>query len=52
MTELLLNLLDENIDWREEGAKAMEIVLKEAGGYPEQIRQLMQVRNVSFICLF
>ena len=47
MTELLLNLLDENIDWREEAAKAMEIVLKEAGGYPEQIRQLMQVRKIA-----
>ena len=43
MTELILNLLDENIDLREEAAKAMEIVLKEAGGYPDQIRQLLQV---------
>ena len=49
MTEILLNLLDENIDWREEGAKAMEIVLKEAGGYPDQIRQLMQVNNLSLV---
>ncbi len=43
MTELILNLLDENIEWREEAAKAMEIVLKEAGGFPDQIRQLLQV---------
>ena len=44
MTELILNLLDENIELREEAAKAMELVLKEAGGFPDQIRQLLQVR--------
>ena len=43
MTELILNLLDENIELREEAARAMEIVLKEAGGFPYQIRQLLQV---------
>ena len=43
MTELILNLLDENIELREEAARAMEIVLKEAGGFPDQIRQLLQV---------
>ncbi len=43
MTELILNLLDENIELREEAARAMELVLKEAGGFPDQIRQLLQV---------
>ena len=49
MTELILNLLDENIDLREEASKAMEIVLKEAGGYPDQIRQLLQVTTTDML---
>ena len=48
MTELILNLLDENIELREEAARAMELVLKEAGGFPDQIRQLLQVCRIFY----
>merc|ERR1711902_213941 len=44
MTELLLNLLDEDPDgWdlRQDALKAMENVLKEAGGFPNEIRDFM-----------
>lgn len=41
MTEIVLNLLDENPDAREEACKAMETVLKEAGSFPDEIRDLM-----------
>ena len=44
MTELLLNLLDEDPDgWdlRQDALKAMEGVLKEAGGFPNEIRDFM-----------
>ncbi len=45
MTEILLNLLDENPDsWelRQEALKTMELVLKEAGGFPNEIRAFME----------
>ena len=41
MTEVLLNLHEENPDLRDDLGKAMETVLKDCGGFPDQIRQLM-----------
>ena len=41
MSEVLLNLLDENPDLRDDVGKAMEMVLKECGGFPDEIRQIM-----------
>ena len=44
MTEMLLNLLDEDLDnWdlRQDAMKALETVLKEAGGFPNEIRDFI-----------
>ena len=44
MTEMLLNLLDEDLDnWdlRQDAMKALEQVLKEAGGFPNEIRDFI-----------
>ena len=44
MTELLLNALDDNPDafeLRQEALKSMELVFKEAGGFPNEIRDFM-----------
>ena len=49
MTELLLNLLDENPDsyeLRMEALKTMELVLKEAGGFPQEIRAFMETLDL------
>ena len=42
MTEVLLNILEENIDLREDGAKAMEILMKESGAFPTEIREYLE----------
>jgi len=41
MGEVLINLHEENPDLREDLGKAMETVLKECGGFPDEIRQIM-----------
>ena len=41
MTEVLLNILEENIDLREDGAKALEVIMKESGAFPTEIREYL-----------
>eukprot|EP00096_Caligus_rogercresseyi_P009361 TRINITY_DN316_c0_g2_i1.p2 TRINITY_DN316_c0_g2~~TRINITY_DN316_c0_g2_i1.p2 ORF type:complete len:1031 (-),score=293.92 TRINITY_DN316_c0_g2_i1:292-3384(-) len=38
MTEILLNVLDEKPQLREEALKAVEVVMKDSGQFPDQIR--------------
>ena len=42
MTEVLLNILEENIDLREDGAKALETIMKESGAFPTEIREYLE----------
>ena len=49
MTEMLLNLLDEDLDnWdlRQDAMKALEQVLKEAGGFPNEIRDFLMTLDL------
>ena len=42
MTEVLLNILEEDIGLREDGAKALEIIMKESGMFPTEIREYLE----------
>merc|ERR1719322_1885194 len=41
MTEVCLNILEEDIQLREEAYKAMEIIMKDAGAFPTEIREYL-----------
>ena len=41
MTEVCLNILEENIDVREDAYRAMEIIMKDAGAFPTEIREYL-----------
>ena len=41
MTEVLLNMLEEDIYLREDGAKALEVIMKESGSFPTEIREYL-----------
>ena len=41
MTEVCLNILEENIDQREDAYKAMEVIMKDAGAFPTEIREYL-----------
>ena len=38
---MLLNILEENLDLREDGAKALEVIMKESGAFPTEIREYL-----------
>lgn len=42
MSEVLLNILDENPDLRDDVSKAMEMVLKDCGEFPNEIRNILE----------
>ena len=42
MTEIMINLLEENPDIREDAVKACETVLKETGRFPDEIRRHLE----------
>ena len=42
MTEVMLNILEEDIYLREEGAKALEAIMKDAGAFPTEIREYLE----------
>ena len=42
MTEVMLNILEEDISAREEAAKAMETIMKDAGMFPTEIREYLE----------
>merc|ERR1712223_2114067 len=41
MTEVCLNILEDDIQLREEAYKAMEIIMKDAGAFPTEIREYL-----------
>ena len=43
MTEVCLNILEDDIQLREEAYKAMEIIMKDAGAFPTEIREYFSV---------
>ena len=42
MTEVMLNILDEDIYLREDAAKSMEVIMKEQGVFPTEIREYLE----------
>ena len=42
MTEVILNILEEDSSAREEAAKAMEGIMKDAGMFPTEIREYLE----------
>merc|ERR1711981_1557258 len=41
MTEVCLNILEEDIQLREEAYRAMEVIMKDAGAFPTEIREYL-----------
>ena len=41
MTEVCLNILEDDIQLREDAYKAMEVIMKDAGAFPTEIREYL-----------
>ena len=48
MTEVMLNILEEDISAREEAGKALEIIMKDAGMFPTEIREYLEIKEILF----
>ena len=46
MTEVCLNILEDDIQLREEAYKAMETIMKDAGAFPTEIREYLDGASI------